>query len=177
MNKAQEWIEENLSHPLDRLYALKTVVLGVAFVSFAIEWYRSYLASQHYIDLYCNSADMIVTRLLIGSDCMYNAGTILTDGVNSHSVDTGYWFGSTLNYFIRDGNIFIDSSYSVYHWLIVASIVLWFAFSIIQMLLKQEYILDAQDKIRTSQVWTFEDLHRILRLQKGEPEFLEEEEE
>ena len=168
------------THPMDRLYALKDIVLGVGFVAFAIEWYNSYLASQYYVELYCEGADLITTKLLLGSTCMYNAGTLLTDGVNSHSVDTGYWYGSTLNYFIRDMSSYwapyFGGTYSVWHWIIGSSILLWIAFSIVQMLLNQEYILDGQDKMRQNQVWTFEDLHRMLRLQKGEPEFLEESE-
>jgi len=129
--KTLERIEKQIEKR-GHLFVLRNGILGIVVISFAIEWYRSWRASQYYISEMCQAASAITSDgILLGTTCLYRAGELLSDNVNSHSIDQGYWFGSTLNYFFRDSSSFWHQTftgvgYSVWHFLIVSGFIVWF---------------------------------------------------
>ena len=156
INKTCNWIEEktgyNIRERMDQLQIGKEIGVTAAVAAFIAEWSSSYSASKNYINQYCDGASEIISNgLLQGTTCIYNAG------VGQHSTDTGYWYGSTLNYFIRDNSSFwaphFGGTFSAYHWMMLAGIILYFVYTCLQILLNQEYILSEQDLNQARLSW------------------------
>jgi len=150
------WIEEktgyDVRNQMHQLQIGKEIGVTAAVAASVAEWSSSYSASKYYINQYCDGASEIISNgLLQGTTCIYNAG------VGQHSTDTGYWYGSTLNYFIRDNSSFwaphFGGTFSAYHWMMLAGIILYFVYTCLQILLNQEYILSEQDLNHTRLSW------------------------